>query len=89
MTIVLAPPWKLSTKRESPSFFKVSSHALQKNGIEHRFVHLDSTTFSLHGAYEREEGAEENPEVVSITKGYSKDNATKLNQGVLSKMTTY
>jgi len=70
------------------AFFKVSSHALQKYGIEHRFVHLDSTTFSLHGAYEREEGAEEQPEVVSITKGYSKDNAPDLNQVVLSMMTT-
>ena len=70
-------------------FYKVASHALQSYGVEHRFVHLDSTTFSLHGAYESEEGAEEQPEVISITKGYSKDNAPELNQVVLSMMTTY
>ncbi|MCF7928667.1 MAG: IS1634 family transposase [Spirochaetales bacterium] len=70
-------------------FYKVASQALKRYGIEHRFVHLDSTTFSLHGAYESEEGTEDQPHVVDITKGYSKDNAPDLNQVVLSMMTTY
>lgn len=70
-------------------FYKVASHALQNYGIEHRFVHLDSTTFSLHGAYEDKEGNDDEGEVISITKGFSKDNAPELNQVVLSMMTTY
>ena len=70
-------------------FYQVASQALKRYGVEHRFVHLDSTTFSLHGAYEAEEGEEEGPEVVSITKGFSKDHAPELNQVVLSMMSTY
>lgn len=70
-------------------FYKIASQALKRYGVEHRFVHLDSTTFSLHGAYEVAECEEEGPEVVSITKGYSKDHAPELNQVVLSMMTTY
>ena len=70
-------------------FYQVASQALARYGIEHRFVHLDSTTFSLHGSYDAEEGEEEQPKLISITKGFSKDNAPELNQVVLSMMTTY
>ncbi len=70
-------------------FYQVASQALKRYGIEHRFVHLDSTTFSLHGAYEAEAGDEEQPQVISITRGFSKDHAPELNQVVLSMMTAY
>ena len=54
-------------------------------------MHLDSTTFSLHGAYREDENEEQEgmPEVISITKGYSKDNAPDLNQVVVSLMCAY
>ena len=62
-------------------FFNVSSQILMSQGIETRFAHLDSTTFSLHGEYNSEdEHIEEG--VICINKGYSKDNAPELNQVV-------
>jgi transposase len=50
-------------------------------------VHLDTTSFSLRGKYESEDEME--PEVVSITKGYSKDGQPDLNQVVASMMCAY
>ncbi len=69
-------------------FYSVSSRALSAAGIKHRFVHLDSTTFSLHGEYDvsGERKHEDDPEVVSITKGFSKDQHPELNQVILSLM---
>jgi len=63
-------------------FFSVASKILEQRGIQTRFSHLDSTTFSLHGVYNSE--AEDIPEgVIHITKGHSKDNAPELNQVVV------
>ena len=67
-------------------FYDIASEALAKHGLAHRFVHLDTTTFSLHGAYDEED---ETSEVVSVTKGYSKDANPQLNQVVVSLMCTY
>ena len=62
-------------------FFSVASEVLKDQGIDTRFAHLDSTTFSVYGEYNSE--AEEIPEgVIHITKGYSKDHAPELNQVV-------
>ncbi len=72
-------------------FYELASHGLEIFGVEHRFVHLDSTTFSLHGAYQEDEDEQEEgaPQVISITKGYSKDSAPDLNQVVVSLMCAY
>lgn len=52
-------------------FFHVASRILKEQGIETRFAHLDSTTFSLHGEYNSDD--EDIPEgVIHITKGYSR-----------------
>jgi transposase len=67
-------------------FYMLSSQALSTYEIEHRFVHLDTTSFSLHGKYDDEE---ESPEVVKITKGYSRDKNPDLKQVVLSLMCSY
>ncbi len=65
-------------------FYQVTSKILKKQGIETRFAHLDSTTFSLHGQYNSEDDPDEIPEgLIHITKGYSKDNAPSLNQVVV------
>ncbi len=48
-------------------FAQVASHALRVYGIEHRFVHLDTTSFSVEGEYDRPE----EPGVIRITHGYS------------------
>lgn len=63
-------------------FFQIASRILREQGIETRFAHLDSTTFTLHGEYNSE--CEDIPEgLIHITKGYSKDNAPDLNQVVV------
>jgi len=67
-------------------FYRISSQALSSYGIKHRFVHLDTTSFSLHGKCYNSEDSEE---VVKITKGYSKDNNPDLNQVVLSLICSY
>jgi transposase len=61
-------------------FYQVASHALQVYGIRSRFVHLDSSSFHLHGAYEPEEPERE---AISITYGYSRDHRPDLKQVVL------
>lgn len=62
-------------------FFAVASQILAEQGIETRFAHLDSTTFSVYGQY-NSEAEEVGDGVIHITKGYSKDNAPELNQVV-------
>ena len=57
-------------------FYKTASKALRKFNVNHQFVHLDSTSFSLHGKYDTEDDSD--TEVISITKGYSKDNHPEL-----------
>jgi transposase len=74
------------------TFYQVSTRALKTMGIEHRFAHLDSTTFSLHGEYSSEETDNDamagDGKCISITRGYSKDNAPELNQVVLQMITS-
>jgi transposase len=68
-------------------FFYVAYKILKDQGIETRFGHLDSTTFSLHGEYNsNNEDVPDN--IIHITKGYSKDNAPELNQVVVQLITT-
>jgi len=47
-------------------FYQVASQALQVYGIRSRFVHLDSSSFHLHGAYEPDEPERE---AISVTYG--------------------
>jgi transposase len=61
-------------------FYQVASHALQVYGIRSRFVHLDSSSFHLHGAYDQDEPERE---AISVTYGYSKDHRPDLKQVVL------
>jgi len=66
-------------------FAQVASHALHLFRIQHRFVHLDTTSLSVEGAYERP--AE--PGVVRITHGYSRDERPDLKQVVVALLTSY
>lgn len=52
-------------------------------GLIGKTAHLDTTSFSLHGTYEKEE-----PEVIEVTQGYSKDHRPDLKQVVLSLVMT-
>jgi transposase len=67
-------------------FFCVASHALSVFGIEHNFVHLDNTSFSLEGDYAR---ASEDPKAVRIAHGYSRDHRPDLKQVVVSLICSY
>ncbi len=68
-------------------FYQVASSALKTYGIEHRYVHLDTSTFFLHGkAYEE---VEDNTQIIKITQGHSKDNHPELPQAVISLMCSH
>ncbi|MCR4407379.1 MAG: IS1634 family transposase [Anaerolineae bacterium] len=75
----------LHERGETEVFAQVASHALRVYGIEHRFVHLDITSFSVEGEYDRP--AE--PGVIRITHGYSRDHRPDLKQVVAALLTTY
>ena len=60
-----------------------------ETAIEHDLInqvnHLDSTSISVHGTYKSEDDMdEENPGMIKITRGFSKDHRPDLNQIVLS-----
>jgi transposase len=71
-------------------FAGVASHALKVYGIEHRFVHLDSSTLHVHGEYAGWEGEEGDKDrrMITITEGYSKDHRPDLKQAVVNLITT-
>jgi transposase len=63
---------------------QVARHALEVYGIALRYVHLDSSSFHVHGDYE---GIGEETQVIRITQGYSKEHRPDLKQVVLNLMT--
>jgi transposase len=65
-------------------FAQAARHALEVYGIEHRFHHLDSSSFHLHGQYSSEE-----PEIeaIEISYGYSRDHRPDLKQVVVNLIT--
>ena len=66
-------------------FAQVASQALRVYQIEHQFVHLDSTSFALHGQYDRDAT---DPACITVTQGYSKDQRPDLKQVVVSLITS-
>lgn len=65
-------------------FAAVCVHALRVFGIAVHFAHLDTTAFSLQGAYELETSDnQEEPQPMRITYGYSKDHRPDLKQAIL------
>lgn len=67
-------------------FATVASKALSTYDIDHRFVHLDSTTFSFQGKYDTETDAEH---AIHITHGYSRDQRPDLKQAVVHLICSY
>ena len=64
-------------------FSELSLAACQQEGVDRRFRHVDTTTFSLHGDYV----PESDEQAILITQGYSKDHRPDLKQAVLELMT--
>ncbi len=75
----------LYAKGVTEVFAQVAARALRVYGIEHRFVHVDSSSFHLHGQYEIEEP---NREAITITEGYSRDHRPDLKQVVVQLITS-
>jgi len=71
-------------------FVRVASQALHVYRIEHRFVHLDSSSLHVHGEYEveGEEESGEDRKLITITEGYSKDHRPDLKQAVVTLITS-
>lgn len=66
-------------------FAGIASHALGVYSVEHQFVHLDSSSFHLHGRYETEESE---TEAIQITYGYSRDHRPDLKQAIAQLITS-
>jgi len=64
-------------------FSELSLAACQQEGVDRRFRHVDTTTFSLHGDYV----PESDEQAILITPGHSKDHRPDLKQAVLELMT--
>lgn len=65
----------------------LAHQARRRFAIEASAVHVDSTSFSVEGAYERE-NVEDNEALIRITYGYSRDHRADLKQWQLSLATT-
>jgi transposase len=65
-------------------FAETARQALDVYGIEHRFHHLDSSSFHLHGQYSSEEAE---VEAIEVTYGYSRDHRPDLKQVVVNLIT--
>jgi transposase len=64
-------------------FSELSLAVCQQEGVDRRFRHVDTTTFSLHGDYV----PESDEQAILITHGYSKDHRPDLKQAVLELIT--
>ena len=76
---------KLFDKGVTEVFANIATHALRVYQVEHRFVHLDSSSFHLHGQYAIDEP---NKEAITITEGYSRDHRPDLKQVVVQLITS-
>jgi len=65
----------------------LAHQARRRFAVEASAVHVDSTSFSVEGAYEREE-RKDNETLIRITYGYSRDHRADLKQWQLSLATT-
>jgi transposase len=62
----------------------IAATAARRLGLTPTFAHLDSTSFHVDGRYNS--GEEPDPQVIHITRGYSRDHRPDLNQVMLDLM---
>jgi transposase len=68
-------------------YVKLALEAALKYGISQESLHLDSSSFSVQGAYENtKKGSEEEEGVIRITHGYSRDHHPDLQQFMVDLM---
>jgi transposase len=66
-------------------FAGLAQRARQLFGISAKYLHVDTTSFSVSGAYEQEG----EPTSIAITSGYSRDHRADLKQWMLALVTTH
>lgn len=65
-------------------FAGIAHLARQRFGLNTQHLHVDTTSFSVHGAYESE-----NEHLIAITYGYSRDHREDLKQWMMALATTH
>lgn len=71
----------------TPLFVKVALLAASKFGVNKSSLHLDSSSFHVHGAYlTKVLSPEEEPAAITITHGYSRDHRPDLKQFIVDLM---
>jgi transposase len=65
-------------------FAGIAHQARQRFGVKAQHLHVDTTSFSVNGAYDSE-----NEHVIAITHGYSRDHREDLKQWMLALATTH
>ncbi len=68
----------------SEIFSTISHHAVSILGLSSKTAHLDSSSFHFHGAYENQSPPLAGQEIITITRGYSRDHRPDLNQLILN-----
>jgi len=74
----------LYTYGVTPLFSRISQHAAGMLGLSSKAAHLDSTSFHVDGQYNHEHRPQGEEQVIHITKGYSRDHRSDLNQVCLN-----
>ena len=69
-------------------FAGIATQARKISGVSAPHVHVDTTSFSVSGAYAGDESAESEASVIAITSGYSRDHREDLKQWMLALATT-
>jgi transposase len=70
-------------------FAGIATQARKIFGVSARHVHVDTTSFSVSGAYAGDEAAESEASVIAITYGYSRDRREDLKQWMLALATIH
>lgn len=66
-------------------FAQIASNALKVNGNRHQFMHVDSSSFHLHGQHDT---VEPDTQAIRITHGYSRNHRPDLKQVVAQIITS-
>lgn len=67
-------------------FVNIALQAANKEGVKTSSLHLDSTSFHVHGEYAEDEDDSGEPIAIKITQGYSRDHRPDLKQFIVDLM---
>jgi len=87
--IVWIGRWTGCTRTIPRSYSQASPPKRKIFGVSARHVHVDTTSFSVSGAYAGDESGESEANMIAITYGYSRDHREDLKQWMLALATTH